>query len=109
MTHKTMLCALLATLATLATLTGCTMVDLTRAGEQVRDAQAMDVIGCERIGTATARTQDRVIVARNRDKVADELLTLGRNEAARLGGNVVVEQGRPENGAQVFDVYRCAD
>jgi hypothetical protein len=106
MTHQATVCALLATLATLG---GCTWVDLTRAGEQVRHAQATEVIACERIGTATARTRDRVMVARNRDKVADELLMLGRNEAARLGGNVVVEQGPPENGAQVFDVYRCAD
>jgi hypothetical protein len=86
---------------------GCTWVDLTRPGEQVRHAQATEVVGCDRIGTATARTKDRFIVPRNRDKVADELLTLGRNEAAQLGGNTVVEQGPPENGAQVFDVYRC--
>ena len=106
MTHRTIFCAVLAILASLG---GCTWVDLTRAGEQVRHAQATEVIACERIGTATARTKDRIIVARNRDKVADELLMLGRNEAARLGGNVVVEQGLPENGAQVFDVYRCAN
>ena len=106
MNDKTILCFLLATLGTLS---GCTWVDLTPAGEQVRHVQATEVIGCERIGTATARTKDRVIVARNRDKVADELLMLGRNEAARLGGNVVVDQGRPENGSQVFDVYRCPD
>lgn len=109
MTHQISRGAWLAALGTLATLAGCTWVDLTRAGEQVRHAQATEVIGCERIGTATARTKDRIVVARNRDKVADELLILGRNEAARLDGNTVVEQGRPENGAQVFDVYRCAN
>ena len=96
-----------ALLAALATLVGCTWVDLTRAGEQVRHAQATEVIACERIGTATAHTKARFVVARNQEKVADELLKLGRNEAARLGGNTVVEQGPPENGAQVFDVYRC--
>ena len=88
---------------------GCTFVDLTRPGELVRDAQATEVIVCERIGTATARTQDRFIVQRNPEKVADELLTLARNEAANLGGNTIVEQGPPEAGAQVFDVYRCPE
>ena len=96
-----------ALVAALATLGGCTWVDLTRAGEQVRHVQATEVIACERIGTATSHTKARFIVARNQDKVADELLALGRNEAALLGGNTVVEQGPPENGAQVFDVYRC--
>ncbi len=104
MTHRIIFCAVLATLATLG---GCTWVDLTRAGEQVRHAQATEVIACERIGTATARTKARFVVARNQEKVADELLILGRNEAALLGGNTVVDQGPPENGAQVFDVYRC--
>lgn len=104
MIRVSLTCAVLAVLAASA---GCTWVDLTRAGEQVRHAQATDVIDCDRIGTATAHTKDRVVVPRNRDKVADELLTLGRNEAARLGGNTVVEQGPPEGGSQVFDVYRC--
>lgn len=96
-----------AILALSVSLAGCTWVDLTRAGEQVRQLQATEVISCDRIGTATANTTDRIVVPRNRDKVADELMMLGRNEAARLGGNAVVPQGPPQLGTQVFDVYNC--
>lgn len=88
---------------------GCTWVDVTEAGQQVRVVKADEVAGCEKIGNVGAKTADRVtIFARSDRKVQTELESLARNEATELGGDAIVPIGTPTNGRQSFDVYRCA-
>ena len=40
-------------------------------------------------------------------KVAAELETLARNEAATMGGNAVVAASTVKDGRQTFGVYHC--
>ena len=64
--------------------------------------------GCTFKGEITTTVTNRVIgVERNSIKVADELETLARNEAAALGANVIKPKGRAVAGEQSFSAYRC--
>jgi len=86
---------------------GCTWVSLTDEGEAVRSAPAAE--SCERLGRTTTKVANRVLFfGRSEDKVADELETLARNEAARMGGNTVVAESEiDDEGRRTFGVYRC--
>lgn len=95
---------LLATLV--AVLGGCTWVSLTPQGEGVRVLESAEA-GCAKVGQVSSNTTDVVVFRRNQEKVAKELRTLARNEAADLGGNAILATGEPSAGRQSFDVYRC--
>ena len=104
MTGKTLVVAL--ALASVF-LPACTWVKLTDAGSEVKQATAAEVAGCTRVGSVTASTKDRVLIARGARKVQEELIVLGANEAATIGGNAMVPEAPPRDGNQAFTVYRC--
>lgn len=90
---------------------GCTWVELTDAGRDVRvvetkaEAASED---CERIGRISATTRERVMgMKRPDDTLREELAALARNEAARIGGNTIVALEAPSEGRQPFAVWRC--
>lgn len=88
----------------------CTWVRLTPNAEQVRVLPAAETAGCQKVGTVTSTTQNRVgIFARSDRKVAEELAFLARNEAAAMQGNAVTPLAAPSDGRQSFEVYRCED
>ncbi len=64
---------------------------------------------CEKLGATHSKTSDTVwIFARSDRKVKAELETLARNEAAEMGGNVIVPRGPVSvDGRRSYDVYRC--
>jgi|TARA_B110000438_G_C15818168_1_gene652966 hypothetical protein len=83
-------------------------VQVTTEGQGVRLANSNDVSNCTRIGRARSKTLSRVVVIeRGGERLQEELLSLARNEAADLGGNVVVPESLIELGEQSFGVYRC--
>ena len=87
---------------------GCTWVSLTYEAREVRVLHAADVAECEKLGKTAATTADRVVFfARSERKVNEELETLARNEAARMGGDAVVPTDTEKEGRRSFDVYRC--
>jgi hypothetical protein len=86
----------------------CTWVALTEEGADVQVRTPEQVKGCERKNRVnTAVTYKVGGMLRSEEKVREELRTLARNEAARLGGNAVVAETEPTDGRQVFVVYRC--
>lgn len=91
-----------------AALTSCTWVQLTSEGNNV-SLVGVDRIGnCERIGRATAKTLGKIVtVQRGGERLQNELLTLARNEAGRMGGNTVVPESLIDKGQQDFGVYNC--
>lgn len=95
--------------ASLATLiSGCTWVQLTQEGSDVRLAGAQLVTNCERVGRTTARTLGKIVsVERGGGKLQTELLTLARNEAGRMGGDTIVPESLISEGEQEFGVFRC--
>ena len=89
---------------------GCTWVRLTPVGEGVRVASAVETADCKKIGQATVSVLAKVAgIKRSAKKVAAELLTLGRNSGAEMGGDTVVPVSEITDGEQSFDIYRCAD
>lgn len=86
---------------------GCTWIELTDAGAAVRQGTPSAVQDCRLVGTVTSSTQDQVLLKRGRAKVAEELIVLARNEAATLGGDVIVPAGPMRDGRQDFNVFRC--
>jgi hypothetical protein len=90
-------------------LQACAWVELTPEGGKTRVLSAAEVTNCTRLGTTTATT--RAVVAgieRAPERVQEELEDLARNSAAGdLKGDTVVPIGKPKDGKQVFEVYRC--
>lgn len=87
---------------------GCAWVKTTPGGEQVREATAADVGGCEEIGTAVGSTQATAAgIPRNKEVMRDEQVTLARNRAAQIGGDTIVQSGPGSGGTLSFIVYKC--
>ena len=86
---------------------GCTtFVKLTPQGENVAILQASEVTNCTPNGTVTAHAPSKLIVNRPPARVAQDLRTLARNDAADRG-DTLVAVSEPRNGEQTFNVYRC--
>jgi len=104
--HKPFIILTLLTL--FALLQACTWVKTTPGGENVRVAKAEQVTSCERKGEVTASLKSRVGgYERKPGKVAGELETLARNDAATMGGNTVVGETTVKDGTKTFGVYNC--
>jgi hypothetical protein len=88
---------------------GCSWVEPSERAGGVRLASAEEVSGCERLGKTTSSVADSIgPFSRGEERVADELATLARNEAALMGGDAVAPESPVEDGRQVFGVYRCS-
>ena len=86
----------------------CNWVPLTSEGEKIRVLQAGAVSDCQKVGTVTSKTSDRIIIfARSDRKIREELESLSRNEAVGLNGDAIVPIGTESGGRQSFEVYRC--
>lgn len=90
-------------------LQACSWVELTPEGGKTRVLSASEVMNCKRLGTTTAITKAVVAgVERAPERVQEELEALARNSAAAdLKGDTIVPIGKPKDGKQVFEVYRC--
>ncbi len=87
----------------------CTWVQPDPAGERVRVAYDGNVAGCTKVGEVGVSVRDRLIPGVDRQplKVADELESLARNEAATIPADTIVALNEPRRGEQRFAAYRC--
>lgn len=100
----------LAVAAAAALLGACSSnwVQISPEGQRVSVVTAGDVSGCTRLGVASVNALDSIaFVDRGARKLQQELSTLARNEAGRMGGNRVTPESTIEDGRQTFGVYRC--
>ena len=88
---------------------GCSWVSLSPGGERVRLMKPEEVTVCQKLGRTTATTSTTVLgfIGRGYPTVAEEVQYLGRNEAAKMGGDSIAPEGGIEGGRQVVGVYRC--
>ena len=87
---------------------GCTFVENTAGSETVTVADTSRVASCERVGETTVSVLSKVaFVDRSRDKMAEELETLARNEAVAKNADTIVATSELRDGRQKFDLYRC--
>lgn len=99
---------LMVALVLLPGLSACTWVKPTDGGANVVVADGSGVSNCERKGEVESALKSRVGgFERNATKVAGELETLARNEAAKMGGDTIVAESNVRDGKQTFGVYRC--
>lgn len=88
--------------------TACTWVKVEENAEDVVVGTMANVRGCERLSETNVQVADKVgPVNRSRNKVAQELLNLGRNEAMRMGADTIVPTSEPNDGRQSFAMYQC--
>ncbi len=95
-------------LAVAALTSSCTWVKVSEAGSNIAVANSVNVRGCKNLSEVTVSVTSKVgFFKRDADKVATELTSLARNEAAGLGGDTIVPSSAIENGKQSFNVYKC--
>lgn len=91
-------------------LSACAWVDLAPEAEPVRVvASTADAAHCEKAGEIGTSTMARFLfVSRGKKKIATELDTLARNDAAKLGANVVAPLGPVSmEGGRRYAAFRC--
>lgn len=87
---------------------GCTWVEPDEAGSQVRVLYGKTLTSCTHKGDVTVSVKHKVgLYRRNEMKVRDELESLARNEAARIGADSIQAIDEPLNGEQRFGAYDC--
>ncbi len=93
---------------TITSLAACTWVKPSDAGAEVALVKPAHIHDCEKIGSTTSKVKQKVgIIERKEQKVMDELITLAKNEAARVGGDTILAKGSNEDDEHIFDIYRC--
>ncbi len=91
-------------------LSACTWVKPVEGAGEVALIDLADAADCQRLGTTTSITASKVgIVDRSDMKVAEEQLTLARNQAVNMGGNAIVEDAEADEraGEKRFIVFAC--
>ena len=87
---------------------GCTWVEPDEAGKQVQVLYGKTLTSCTHKGDVTVSVKHKVgLYRRNELKVRDELESLARNEAARIGADSIQAVDEPLNGEQRFGAYDC--
>lgn len=97
---------LLAATAALA-LGACTWVPIAPSAQAVR-VRAMAPAGCERVGEIAVEVTDKIaLYKRNPLRVAEELETLARNQAAGIAATDIHPLAAAQDGRQQFAAWRC--
>ncbi|GAC16861.1 DUF4156 domain-containing protein [Aliiglaciecola lipolytica] len=91
----------------LAVTSACSLGKFQAENQAVKLQNPSDVADCTLLGTVTEKSRDRWASARTDKKIATEVLDLARSEAAKLGGNTLVEKTALIMGSQTFTVYSC--
>jgi len=100
--------AILLLLPALAVAGGCSLVELTKAGESVRLAASGEVAACTGLGRTTATVVHEVAtIPRHPDAVQENVNVTARNSAASMGGDTIVPVAPLADGKQTFEGYRC--
>ncbi|MEL7400521.1 MAG: DUF4156 domain-containing protein [Pseudomonadota bacterium] len=89
-------------------LSGCSWVDTQPGAERVVVIDKYQAESCQRLGTTETKTLNKLwLLERETQKIHEELLTLARNQANKMGGNALLPLSAPESGKQAFVVYKC--
>lgn len=89
-------------------LAACAWVSPEPGAEAVTQRDVDSVGECKRLGKTHTQTLDGVgFIPRMPSQIEEDLLALARNEAVRMGGNVVSPLSGIVDGEQDFAIYRC--
>lgn len=90
-------------------LSACSTLKLTEGGEKVRMLDPDEVASCRNLGRTNTSVTAKVVFDRPADVIAEELATVARNSASRMGGDTIVPLTIIEDGQQTFVVYKCVN
>ena len=91
-------------------LPACSWVQPTSESREVMLVKPFNVKTCKKLGTTVATVTHQVgIITFNDDVVTEELVTLAKNRAAKMGGDSVVAQPPVVDGSMSFEIYKCAE
>ena len=98
---------LLLCVAAAVPLAGCTWVPIAPAAREVTVLREAPV-GCGKVGEIDVEVTDKLVVyQRNPLRVAEELETLARNQAAGIPATHIHPLAAPDEGRQRFAAWRC--
>jgi hypothetical protein len=90
-------------------LPACTWVEPTKESSGVTLVRSFNVNACKKLGSTNATVTQKIgPVTRGEDVVMEELITLAKNRAAKMGGDSIVAQEPVVDGSMSFDIYKCA-
>lgn len=93
----------------IACLSACTWVEPTKESSDVTLVKSFNVNDCKKLGSTNVTTTQKIgIITRGDDAVMEELITLAKNRAAKMGGDSVVAQEPAVDGSMSFDIFKCA-
>ncbi|MEM7562758.1 MAG: DUF4156 domain-containing protein [Pseudomonadota bacterium] len=95
--------------AVLLLLSGCATISLTDDGKKVRVLEPGEVDSCRELGKTNTSVTSTIIVERPIEAITKELRIIGRNAAARMGGDTIVPLTVIDQGQQTFVVYKCVN
>ncbi|MBT8120110.1 MAG: DUF4156 domain-containing protein [Gammaproteobacteria bacterium] len=96
--------------AAIAWLPGCTWVEPTKESSGVTLVKSYNVNNCKKLGSTNATVTQKVgPLTRDDDVVMEELITLAKNRAAKMGGDSIVAKEPAVDGSMSFDIYKCAE
>ena len=94
----------------IACLPACTWVEPTKESSGVTLVKSFNVNSCKKLGSTNATVTQKIgPVTRDDDVVMEELITLAKNRAAKMGGDSIVAQEPLVDGSMSLDIYRCAE
>jgi hypothetical protein len=89
-------------------ISGCATVKLSEGGDKVRVLTPNEVSTCKKLGQSnTSVTAATLGIPRPIETITKELASIGRNSAAKMGGDTIVPLTVIEDGKQSFVVYKC--
>ena len=92
-----------------AFMTACTWVKPTPQGKNVAVTGPSSTRTCTLLREVSVSVTSKVwFYKRNEDKVASELVTLARNEAANISGDTIIATTAVQDGHQTFKVFNCS-
>ena len=88
----------------------CTLVEPTNEGSEVNLEKAINVKTCKNLGSSTATVKHKIgLITSGEDTVLEELTTIAKNSAAKMGGDSIVAKEPMVDGVMSFDIYRCGE
>ena len=89
-------------------LSACSWVEPTTESNEVTLVKSFNVKTCRNLGSTVATVTHKVgIITFNDDVILEELVTLAKNRAAKMGGDSVVAKPPVVDGSMSFEIYKC--
>ncbi len=94
-------------IVSLVVITGCASTELTLQGSKVNVGKESDLKQCQILGSTRLSLSPTRTKLMKEKRIKEQLTLEARNFAARIGGNMILPVGTPEEGKQSFKIYNC--